>query len=531
MTGGRFRAVVVALLAAVLALTGCSAGPSLGDAGIVVGTAAPVTSLDPAGAAGAGGELVAEQVYPHLLAVPPGGSAPQPDIAAAAGFDASGAYVVTLKPDLRFANGHPLDARDVVASIARQRTLRPRGGPWPLLGGIASVTARDLRTVVFTLASPGDQRFPAVLASPAGAIVDRRVFSSHALARAQEVVAGQPFAGPYTLQSDNPGDLLTFHANPHYRGLLGSPRSPDITLKLYADAGRLAGDAMSGAIDLAYGGLGMRQLRTLHADRRVRVAAEPGGAMHWLVFDPATMPYGTAHDDADPAKALAVRTACADLVDRAALAAAGAGATAPVWGFVPAHLPGESIVLRRTTGDGHGAPDVDAARRVLDGARVETPVPLSIAVPDDASAASAAESAALASQLGSSGLVSVELHTVPAAQFAVRRGAGVYPAYVGGWDPDGRDPAAYRAPFLAADTLLASPRGDAAAAALVATIDADADPVTRGADLAALQARLAAVLPVLPLQQDEQLAATANGVTGIRFDGSYTLRFGSLRMP
>ncbi|MFW8746005.1 ABC transporter substrate-binding protein, partial [Mesorhizobium japonicum] len=107
------------------------------------------------------------------------------------------------------------------------------------------------------------------------------------------VVAGQPFAGPYTLQSDNPGDLLTFHANPRYRGLLGSPRSPDITLKLYADPDRLAGDAVSGAIDLAYGGIGMRQLRTLHADRRIRVVSEPGGAMHWLAFDPATMPYGT----------------------------------------------------------------------------------------------------------------------------------------------------------------------------------------------------------------------------------------------
>ncbi|MFW8746123.1 ABC transporter substrate-binding protein, partial [Mesorhizobium japonicum] len=92
-----------------------------------------------------------------------------PDIAAAAGFDASGAYVVVLKPGLRFANGHALDALDVVASISRQRTLRSHGGPWPLLEGIASVTARDARTVVFTLATPGDQRFPAVLARPAGA--------------------------------------------------------------------------------------------------------------------------------------------------------------------------------------------------------------------------------------------------------------------------------------------------------------------------------------------------------------------------
>lgn len=531
MTGGLRRAALVGLLAVGLALAGCAAGPSLGDAGIVVGTALPVASIDPAAAAGGGGELVADQIYPHLLAVPPGGAAPVPDVAATAGFDAAGAYVATLKPGLQFANGHPLDARAVVASFMRQRAIRAAGGPWPLLAGMASVAARDARTVVFTLASPGDQRFPAVLASPAGAIVDPQVFPARALASSRDVVAGQPFAGPYTLQSDDPGDLLTFHANPRYRGVLGTPRSPDVTLKLYADPGGLVGDAGSGAIDLAYGGLGMRQVRALRADRGVRMASGAGGAMHWLAFDPAAMPYGASRDDADPAKALAVRTACADLVDRAALAAAGGGTTSPVWGFVPAPLSGASTILRRSTGDGRGGPDVDAARRVLDAAGVDLPVPLTITVPDDLGAGAAAQAAALRSQLESGGLVSAQLDRVPAAQFAAKRGTGAYPASLDGWAPDGLDPLAYRAPYLAAGTGLVGAGADPVAAPLVAALAGDADPGARVADLAALQEELAVTLPVVPLLQDEQLAASARGVTGIRFDGSYTLRFGSLRMP
>jgi peptide/nickel transport system substrate-binding protein len=529
MTGGRARAALAGLVAVALLLAGCAAGPSLGDAGIVVGTALPVTSLDPAGDAGAGGELVAQQIYPRLLTVPPGGDAVTPDIAQSAAFDAAGAYVVTLKPGLSFANGDPLEARDVVASFTRQTAIRARGGPWPLLAGIASVTAKDARTVVFTLAAPGDQRFPEVLASPAGAVVDPRVFPAKALARDADVVRGQPFAGPYTLQSENPGDLLTFHANPGYRGRLGAPASPDITLKLYGDVRNLTADTTSGAIDLAYGGLGMRDLRSLRADDRVRVVSEPGGALHSLVFDLATMPYGTSQPGTDPAKAQAVRAACADLVDRGALATAGGGMTAPAWGFVPDHMTGSSTVLRDLTGDLRGGPDTDAARKALATAQVDLPVALTIVVPDDADAATTAEYAALKTQLETGELLSIDLQTVPAAQFAAKRGTGAYPVYAGGWRPGGTDPVTYRAPYLVGDAQLGSHYADPTGLGLIAKVGGDADATTRAADLALLQKQLAVDLPVLPLLQDRQLAASASGVTGVRFDGSYTLRFGSLR--
>jgi peptide/nickel transport system substrate-binding protein len=530
MVGGRARAALGGLVAIALLLAGCAAGPSLGDAGIVVGTALPVTSLDPAGAAGEGGELVAEQVYPHLLTVPPGGDSVVPDIAQTAAFDASGAYVVTLKPGLAFANGDPLQARDVVASLTRQTAIRAHGGPWPLLAGIASMTAKDARTVVFTLTTPGDQDFPAVLASPAAAIVDPHVFPAKGLARDADIVRGQPFAGPYTLQSQNPGDLLTFHRNPGYGGRLGAPRSPDVTLKLYADARNLTADAASGAIDLAYGGLGMRDLRTLRGAPDVRLTSEPGGALHSLVFDLATMPYGTSQDGGgDPVKAQAVRTACADLVDRSALAAAGSGMAAPVWGFVPDHLAGASTAVRDVTGDLHGGPDSAAARAALMAAQVDIPVSLTIAVPDDLDVATAAEYTALKTQLETGELLSVDLQKVPARQFESKRGTGAYPAYAGGWTPDGLDPVTYRAPYLVADAQLGSHYTDPTGVALMAKVGGDADRTARAADLELLQRQLAVDLPVLPLLQERQLAAGASGVTGVRFDGSYTLRFGSLR--
>lgn len=528
MNGRPVRAALGVLAASVLLLSGCAAGPSLGDAGIVVGTALPVTSLDPAADAGAGDRLVAEQVYPHLLTVEPGTDRLVPDIAASAGFDAAGDYRVTLKRGLAFANGDRLDASDVVRSFRRQRLIKAPGGAWRLLGGVRSITAHGDRTVTFALATPHDQRFPGILASPAGAIVDEAVFPLHSLVGDQTVVAAQPFAGPYTVQSFNPGDLITFRAARDYRGALGSPRAADVTLKLYASADNLAADVGDGAIDLAYGGLGPAQLQSLD-EQGAAVTGVPGGALRSLTFDLDGMPYGAKQKDADPAKARAVRIAVADLVDRTALARdADHGATAPLYGFIPDGLAGAEPVLRGTTVDDQGAPDIRAARAELDRAGVEVPVSLTITTaPSLDPEGTADEYRALAAQLGIGGLFQVDIKQMDAADFAAALAKGALEAYPGSWSPDGTDPATYRSPYALGAAQLGSP----ALEQVIAAPATEADPVKRAADLRLVQRALAAEMPVVPLLQARQLAATADGLTGVRFDGSLTLRFGSLRMP
>ncbi|MGN6324837.1 ABC transporter substrate-binding protein [Pseudolysinimonas sp.] len=531
MTGGRRWGLPIVLVAVAALLAGCAAGPSLGSTGIVIGTALPVTALDPAADQGAGGELVAEQIYPHLLTTKPGGDELVPDIARSARFDAAGAYVVTLKKDLLFANGDVLDARDVVHSFRRQTAIAAKGGPAPLLAGIASITMRDARTVVFQLKKPGDQGFPAILASPAGAIVDEQTFPATRLATDREILSARPFAGPYVLQSLNPGELLTFRADPAYAGALGAPVSPDITLKLYSDADSLAADVADRAIDLAYGGLGPAQTGRLRDDR-LDLISEPGGSLRYLVFDFAEMPYGTKHSN-DPKRALAVRTALADLVDRQDLAdRVDAGATSPLYGFTSDDLPGASPVLRSMFGDGRGGPDSAEAGRVLRAAGVDTPVSLTITVvPDDAATGTLAEYEALQSQLQVGGLFNIVLSKVSPAVLATGREKGDVAAYQGGWSPRGRDPETYRAPYLVDDAHLGSHYTNPVALGLLARPATESDPTKRAADLLLVQQQLATDLPVLPLVQHRQLAATASGVTGVVFDGSLTLRFGSLRMP
>ena len=76
------------------------------------------------------------------------------------------------------------------------------------------------------------------------------------------------------------------------------------------------------------------------------------------------MPYGATTAEADPAKALAVRQAVADLIDRQEIAEqVYKGTYTPLYSYVPAGLTGATEVLKDMYGDGNGGPDADKAKR------------------------------------------------------------------------------------------------------------------------------------------------------------------------
>ncbi|HXR44358.1 MAG TPA: ABC transporter substrate-binding protein, partial [Pseudolysinimonas sp.] len=465
--------------------------------------------------------------------IQPGTQEIVPDIAAKAAFAADGDYVVTLRRGLTFANGHRLDASDVVFSFTRQRTIHSAGGPSPLLAGIASVTASGRRTVEFHLTHPGDPRFPELLTSIAGTIVDEQTFSATALTPDAEIVARRSFAGPYTVESLNPGDLLTLAVNPGYRGGLGRPRNQDISLKLYDDPAHLATDVAEGTVDIAVGGLAPAQLRSLATTRSVTTVQEPGGALHSIVFDQRRMPFGTARPDADPDLALGIRQALADLIDRAALSDdVFAGSFVPVYGYTPADFPGANPSLRSLYGDLEGDPSTSAASTLLAGINAPVPIPLTIATsPELFGPLTVAEFEEIRLQLEAGGLFEVKIQSFSAADFEKKRAAGEFQASQAVWSPTDTDPAAYRSPFRVTDAAIGDGYQSADADALLAEQASETDPAARAADLMALQSVLAADLPTLPILQQNRIAVVANGVTGVRFDGSPTLRFGSIRRP
>ncbi len=366
--GRRLLGVLAGTAAFALAITGCApaGGGDSGSTSIIVGTTDKVTFIDPAGSYDNGSFAIMNQVYPFLVNSPLGTSDVEPDIAVSAEYTSDTDYTVVLKPGLKFANGHDLTSSDVKFSFDRQLAIADENGPSVLLYNLDSVEAVDDTTVVFHLKAANDQVFPQILSSPAGPIVDEEVFSADAVTPDADIVAGNAFAGQYVIKSYDFNNLVSFEANPDYQGVLGAAKTSHIDLKYYTDASNLKLDVQEGNIDVAHRSLSATDVADLQSNDNVNVIVGPGGEIRYIVFNFDTQPYGAATAEADSAKALAVRQAVADLIDRQEISdQVYKGTYLPLYSYVPAGLTGATEVLKDLYGDGSGGPDADAAAAVL----------------------------------------------------------------------------------------------------------------------------------------------------------------------
>ncbi|BAS09864.1 conserved hypothetical protein [Arthrobacter sp. Hiyo4] len=78
--------------------------------------------------------MVMNQIYSFLLNSKPGGADPVPDLAESSSFTKPTEFTVKLKSDLKWANGHVLDSKDVKFSFDRQTAINDPNGRlrcWP----------------------------------------------------------------------------------------------------------------------------------------------------------------------------------------------------------------------------------------------------------------------------------------------------------------------------------------------------------------------------------------------------------------
>lgn len=531
---GRAGLAVGALGASALLLAGCAGSGSgsasgSGDA-IIVGTTDKITFIDPAGSYDNGSFAVMNQVYPFLFTSQYGTAEVTPDIAESGQFTSPTEYTVTLKDGLTFANGDELTSSDVKFTFDRQLTIADPNGPSSLLGNLESVAAPDDRTVVFTLKSGNDQTWEQILSSPAAPIVDEEVFSADAVTPDDEIVAGKAFAGQYVIDSYQVNQLISYVPNPDYQGSLPPAENAGVTVKYYADSSNMKLDVENGAIDVAFRSLSATDVDDLSANDAVQVVQGPGGEIRYMVFNFDTMPYGATTPEADPAKALAVRQAMADVIDRQAIATDVYKDTfTPLYSFVPQGLPGASEPLKDLYGDGEGGPDVEKAAAALQAAGVATPVTLNIQYNGDHYGPSSGdEYAAIKSQLEDSGLFTVNLAQTEWVQYAKDRTADVYPIYQLGWFPDYSDADNYLTPFFSADNFLVNHYDNPEVQQLITDQVSQTDPATRDEELKQIQELVAQDLSTLPLLQGTQVAVVGADVEGTTLDGSFKFRYAPL---
>jgi peptide/nickel transport system substrate-binding protein len=516
--------------------TGGGGGGGGGDS-ILIGTTDKITTIDPAGSYDNGSFAVMNQVYPFLMNTPFGSPEVEPDIAESAEFTSPTEYTVTLKDGLTFANGNDLTSSDVKFTFDRQLSIFESGaddgnGPGSLLYNLDSVDAPDDTTVVFHLKTENDQVFPQILSSPAGPIVDEDVFSPDALTPDQDIVDGQAFAGPYTITDYSQNDLVSYAANPDYQGLLGAPENDAVDVQYFTDASNLKLDIQEGNIDVAFRSLSATDIEDLRGNDDVQVVDGPGGEIRYIVFNFDTQPFGNTTAEADPAKALAVRQAVADLIDREEIASQVYKDTyTPLYSYVPEGLTGATESLKDLYGDHEGGPDADAATAALETAGVETPVTLNLQYSNDHYGPSSGEEYALIKdQLESSGLFTVNLQTTEWVQYAKDRTSDVYPAYQLGWFPDYSDADNYLTPFFLTDNFLGNHYDNPTVNDLILQQAVTPDADERTALIEQIQGLVAQDLSTVPYLQGAQVAVTGTDISGAEntLDASFKFRYGAL---
>jgi len=527
--GALALATTSALLLAGCASGGNGGGSSTGGA-LIIGTSDVVTSLDPAGSYDNGSFGVMTNVYPFLMNHVIGSSDVAPDIAESAEYTSPTEYTVVLKSGLKFANGNDLTSSDVKFSFDRQVAIADPNGPSSLLENLESVEAVDDTTVVFHLIAGNDQTFPQILSTPVAPIVDEEVFPADAILDDSAIVEGKPFAGQYSLETFDKGNLAAFKANPDYQGLWGAAKTDEVNVKYFANEANLSQAIETKAVDVAFRSLSATDVEKFSNTDGLKIVDGPGGAIRYIVFNFNTQPYGAATPEADAAKALAVRQAAADLMDRSKIASQVYMDTfTPLFSQVAQGFTGATESFKDLYGDGNGGPDTARAAKRLADAGVAVPVQLKLQYnPDHYGDSSAEEYAQVKAQLEADGIFAVDLQATEWGQYTEDFVADVYPAYQLGWFPDFSDADNFLSPFFVGGGFFSNHYSNPEVEALIAQQRVTIDPAERTALIEQIQDLVAQDVPTLPLLQGTQVAVTTDAVDGVVLDGSFKFRYGTI---
>ncbi|RSS95525.1 ABC transporter substrate-binding protein [Streptomyces sp. WAC05292] len=501
-------------------LSGCGStdgSPAEGGKGVVMGISDKVKSTDPAAGYDPGSWLLFNNVFQSLLSFPKGATTPEPDAAQSCAFEGgdSKVYKCTLKPDLKFSNGHRLTSEDVKFSFERTLKINDPNGPAVLLSSIAGIDTPDDKTVVFRLKT-SDATFPSKIASGAGSIVDHTEYPADKLRTDGKAIG----SGVYKLDSFNEKSA-NFSVNEAYTGK-AKPKNTGVTLKFFnQDQAALKKVLESGDVDFAFRGLAAKDIAGLASTKTgnnsIEVVQGTGAEVQHLVFNMKD----------EVAGKLPVRKAIAFLVDREALVKdVYEGTATSLYSVVPAGIGSHNTAFFDRYG---GSPQPKKAEAVLRAAGIKDKVKITLyTTPTRFGPATDQEMALIAKQLNDSGLFEADVKSVEYEQYEKDIAAGKYGVYIRGWVPDYPDADNFTQPFFGPNNVLNNNYDNKEISqTIIPATSAKADRSAATPDYTRLQDIVADEIPLLPLWQSKQYAVTRQNVTGLQWslDASTVFRF------
>jgi len=238
---------------------------------VVWATNRDVISLDPLSSYGYPEFTADSLMCESLLRQAPDGS-PQPGLATISSPNST-TMVFTLRPGVKFWDGHPVTPADVVYSLERQMNPKLGGIYSAVFDRVESMTATGSSQVTIILKQP-DYWLQGELSSMPGTIIEKGFAEKEG--KNYGTPAGSIMCtGAYKFRSWTPGVGVVAVRNPHYWNPSVHPLIGQITIKGVPDTATLTAGLLTGEIQGDYG-LGIPTLGQLQDSSSVRVYKGPG---------------------------------------------------------------------------------------------------------------------------------------------------------------------------------------------------------------------------------------------------------------
>ncbi|WP_042382664.1 ABC transporter substrate-binding protein [Streptacidiphilus melanogenes] len=502
-----------------------STGPVAGVPSVIikVGSANPYSTLDPAQAYDVGAWAVFYNVYQSLLSYPPGGNTAEFDAAQTCSFTDPETYKCTLRPNLKFSNGDPLNADAVKFSIDRVLKIDDPNGAVSILSTIKSVETSGSDGVIFHLKS-ADATLPDKLTSGVASIVDPKVFS--ATKEAATDFTGIVGSGRYKIDSvtftgsgssKTPSEVKlslnpNYQGNPQFQGTAGTARNSGIDLKYYASQADAKTALDNKDVDVVIQDLNASDIVNMQASQQLgtglQVSNGPGGTVRVMSLNTVSGPLSNP----------AVRRAIAALIDRNAIANTDFQHTvAPAYTIVPSSITNATASFANLYG--RNPESASKVRTELEGAGVSLPVKFTLSY-GKGDSAKEKEVAMIKQQLEQSGLFQVTLKgyaSYTAMQNAVLKTHN-FDAFMVAWSADYQDIDDFINPLVGPNNALYNGwrGGDAQNVASLITNGLTVTPRVNAAQTyKKIQNYVAKDVPVIPIWENNQFAASQSDITGV----------------
>jgi peptide/nickel transport system substrate-binding protein len=520
------KLLIIALIAVAIAFSGCAqqekpkATPTPAEKetpkatpkevkAIVIGVTDKVTDLDPSNAYDFFTWEVMNNMMGGLMRYKPGTTELEPYLAQSYEVQDGGkVYIFKLRKDLKFADGTPCTAKDVVRSI--KRVMEINGDPaWLVTDFVENVEAIDDYTVKFTLKKPISY-FLALTATPP-------YFPVHPNYKPNEIDSDQTAGGvgPYKITKWVRDQELILEANPYFFG--EKPKTEKIIVRFYSDATTLRLAVEKGDIDIAWRTLTPVDLASLKKNPNLNVLEVPGAYIRYLVLNTVM----------EPTNEKLVRQAIAAAVDRNDISQrVFMGTVEPLYSLIPKGMWSHKPVFESKYGDGN----IELAKSLLKQAGYDENNKLKLEVwwtPTHYGDTEKDLAQVLKEQFEATGVIEVELKSAEWSTYVDYLRKGAMMVSLLGWYPDYIDPDDYTTPFLRSGSNkwtgsgYSNPQMDEVLdKASVATEEAERTKYYEQA-----QDILAEDVPIVPLIQGKLFVVAKKDIGGITLDPTMIFRY------